>query len=370
MTQNTPRLGLPLIQPSQAQKHVTHNEALALLDAVSHLAVVERDAQTPPAAPSEGDIYALGAAPTGSWSAEAGNIAVFQGGGWAFVAPQNGWRLWDKSAEQLFVFSNGSWLAVAGGLQNAEGVGIQTTSDSTNRLAVASPAVLLTHDNTTGDHQLKINKALPADTASLLFQTGYSGRAEMGTTGSDDFAIKVSADGSNFTTALSIEAATGLASGAAVQQTADDTTAGRLMRADYGYGPGNLLGTVSETAGLPTGAVIESARTSNGDYVRFADGTQICSDALTLTFSASNRIETTWVFPAPFLGTPQSVSGTLNANSFLGNATPGLDEVCSMVHSNTSGLQSKISQYRLSGGTDFQVSDSAYVRVSAIGRWF
>ena len=33
-------LSLPLIQPSQAQKHVTHNEALRILDAVVQLVVI------------------------------------------------------------------------------------------------------------------------------------------------------------------------------------------------------------------------------------------------------------------------------------------------------------------------------------------
>jgi hypothetical protein len=54
-----------------------------------------------------------------------------------------------------------------------------------------------------------LNKAAPTDTASLLFQTGFSGRAEMGTSGSDDFAIKVSPDGNTFRTALSIDADNG-----------------------------------------------------------------------------------------------------------------------------------------------------------------
>ena len=37
-----------------------------------------------------------------------------------------------------------------------------------------------------------------------------------------------------------------------------------------------LLGTVSQAAGVPTGAVIERGSNANGEYVRFADGTQMC----------------------------------------------------------------------------------------------
>ena len=48
-------LSLPLIEAGQAQKHVTHNEALLLLDAALHLAVASRSVATPPGAPAAGD---------------------------------------------------------------------------------------------------------------------------------------------------------------------------------------------------------------------------------------------------------------------------------------------------------------------------
>ncbi|WP_244506515.1 hypothetical protein [Pararhizobium polonicum] len=83
-------------------------------------------------------------------------------------------------------------------------LGINTTADSTSRLAVAAAATLLTHDG--NGHQVRINKAATGDTASLLFQTAWSGRAEMGLTGSDEFAVKVSPDGTAWTSALSITA--------------------------------------------------------------------------------------------------------------------------------------------------------------------
>ncbi len=56
-----------------------------------------------------------------------------------------------------------------------------------------------------GGHQLKLNKAAESDTASLLFQSGWEGRAEFGLTGSDDVAIKVSPDGSTWHTSLTLD---------------------------------------------------------------------------------------------------------------------------------------------------------------------
>lgn len=47
-------LALPYLQPSQAQKHVTHNEALRLLDVLVQLSVAGFGAETPPAAPEAG----------------------------------------------------------------------------------------------------------------------------------------------------------------------------------------------------------------------------------------------------------------------------------------------------------------------------
>ncbi|WP_299665067.1 DUF2793 domain-containing protein [uncultured Ruegeria sp.] len=304
MPQNSPRLNLPYLQPAQAQKHVTHNEALRGLDLVVQLSVASTDATIPPAAPDQGETYALGAAPTGAWAGLDGKLAAWLDNGWHFFTPEPGWRAWDQSAGQLKVWDGSAWIDPPVNLQNLSGVGIATGSDGTNRLAVRSAATLLTHEGS--GHQLKINKASAGDTASLLYQSNWTGHAEMGLSGDTDFSIKVSHDGGNWVEALRFNAATGITSGAAVQNSADDTTAGRLMRADYGYGPGNVLGTVSENNGMPSGAVIERSSNSNGDYTRFADGTQICTATLSAVgcTTAIGALFTSgtanWDFPSAF----------------------------------------------------------------------
>lgn len=202
------RLALPYLLPSQAQKHVTHNEALERLDLLVQLAVEGLAAEAPPPAPEEGEVWALAPSPTGAWSGHGGDIAIWTAGAWFFATPQEGWHIVDKSDGSLKVRSAGGWVApTLADLDNLAGVGVNTTADTTNRLAVSSPATLLTHAG--AGHQLKLNKAGVGETGSLLFQTGWSGRAEMGTAGSDDFSIKVSADGAAWHTALTIDAATG-----------------------------------------------------------------------------------------------------------------------------------------------------------------
>ena len=202
-------LSLPYIQPSQAQKHVTHNEGMRRLDALVQLAVTSATQSTPPGVPADGDRYVLPISANGAWAGHAGELAVYEGTAWAFYIPQSGWVAWVVDAGESLVFDGSQWgpLLSTPDLQNLDLVGIQTTADATNRLAVASAATLLTHAG--AGHQVKVNKAAPADTASLLFQTNWSGRAEMGTAGTDDFTIKMSADGATFNTAFSSNATTG-----------------------------------------------------------------------------------------------------------------------------------------------------------------
>ncbi len=202
MPNQSARLTLPFILPSQAQKHVTHNEALERLDAVVQLSVAGFDAVTPPALASEGDLYQLGAGATGAWAGNDSALAYHSNGGWLFVAPQEGWRAWDLAANTLRILVGGAWQPFTPQLQNLIGLGIGTTSDATNRLAVASDASLFTHDGT--DHRMVVNKAAAADTAALVFQDNYTGHAEMGLAGDNDFQVKVSDDGISWSEAMRV----------------------------------------------------------------------------------------------------------------------------------------------------------------------
>lgn len=209
MPETSPALSLPFIQPAQAQKHVTHNEAIELLDVIVQLRLEDIGIDTPAASPAEGQSWAIGSAPTGAWTGYDGQIASWRSGGWLFVAPQAGWLAWIAAIGETRIFDGTIWGPSGGtpALENLPGVGVNATSDAGNRLSVSSPAVLLNHEG--AGHQVKINKATTTDTGSLLYQTGFSGRAEMGLTGSDDFSVRSSADGSSWTTAMSIPAATG-----------------------------------------------------------------------------------------------------------------------------------------------------------------
>ena len=194
-------LSLPLILPAQAQKHVTHNEALRLLDIIVQLAVLDRSLATPPAA-AAGDRYIVPAAATGAWAGQTGKIAFYEDGVWQFITPRAGWQAWVADEAAMAAFNGTAWATFSEVPLSVGRLGVSATADATNRLAISSPATLL--NNAGAGHQVKVNKAAATDTASLLFQSGFSGRAEMGTMGSDDFGIKVSPDGSAFFTALTV----------------------------------------------------------------------------------------------------------------------------------------------------------------------
>lgn len=204
----TPNLDLPYIAAAQAQKHVTHNEAIRALDAVVQLAVRDRDRTDPPPEPHDGDRHIVGPSANGTWTGRTGQVAAFQDGTWRFFAPATGWIAWVADEGRLVGWDGTAWIAVA--LQTVNPVplvGINAIADATNRLSLNAPAALFNHAG--AGHQLKINKAAAGDTASLLFQTGFSGRAELGLTGGDDYRLKVSPDGQTWHDALVVEARSG-----------------------------------------------------------------------------------------------------------------------------------------------------------------
>lgn len=202
MSDETVNLALPYILPSQAQKHVTHNEALQRLDAVVQLTIAASLA-APPSTPLEGTAYLVSVGASGLWLGKDRAVAFFQDDAWLFLQPRPGWRAWFADDARLRIFTGADWTEIALPADGAmQSLGINATADATNRLAVAADATLF--NNAGNGHQLKINKAAAGDTASLLFQTAWSGRAEMGTAGDDSFSVKVSPDGGTWRTGLTV----------------------------------------------------------------------------------------------------------------------------------------------------------------------
>lgn len=210
-SETTELLGLPYIMPSQAQKHVTHNEALRKLDALIQLAVESRGFTAPPAEPAPGERHIIAAEATGAWSGREGSIAAWLDDQWLFMAPNTGWLVWIEDEDKLLVFSGAGWIDFAPASGASTMLGINTSADETNRFAVKSDAVLISHDDMTpgtGDMRLVVNKAAAERTASLVFQDDWSARAELGLAGGNDLVFKVSDDGTVWKDAIVVDRAT------------------------------------------------------------------------------------------------------------------------------------------------------------------
>lgn len=211
----TPRLGLPLLMPSQAQKHVTVNESLLRLDALAQLTLVSRALGTPPDAPAEGDAYAIPAGASGAWAGEEGRIAVRIGGGWDFATPVVGWRGFVADEGIEVVFAGGDWAAPRasrGGFMSHQSrmedhVPTAGASSATGMLIPAGAVVF----GVTG----RVVETLPG--TATAFRLGVAGAADRygsgigvaagawlrGLTGSpltywEDTALRLTADGGSF----------------------------------------------------------------------------------------------------------------------------------------------------------------------------
>lgn len=215
MSEITQRHQLPYIMAAQAQKHVTHNEALRLLDGLSSLYLIETEENSPPAQPNSADSYALGSAPTGDWQNHGGDIAMFIDGAWMFSAPFEGLRAYRMSDAKLIIFQSEQWEPVLNESTKLPLLGINTDADQLNKLSVKSDSVLFGTDdqeaNPTGDVRLSLNRTGNLDNSSMLFQTNYATNAEIGCSGDKHFRIKVSDDGTQFKDAVEIDESTGYA---------------------------------------------------------------------------------------------------------------------------------------------------------------
>lgn len=107
---NSPNLALPYLVAQQAQKEITHNDALNMLDALAQISVKDRTLTTPPGSPAEGDCYIVPVSATGAWSGQTGNIACYYSG-WIFKTPEEGWLAYVRNEDAVYAYDGSSWAA-------------------------------------------------------------------------------------------------------------------------------------------------------------------------------------------------------------------------------------------------------------------
>lgn len=109
MTQ-TDRLGLPLLAAGQAQKEITHNEALTILDLAIGLTVERDDLSEPPSSPDVGLCWIVAAGSSGAWAEKDGQVAGWTQAGWRFLLPRAGMRAWHSLQAQTLRFDGTEWV--------------------------------------------------------------------------------------------------------------------------------------------------------------------------------------------------------------------------------------------------------------------
>ena len=240
---------------------------MRLLDAVVHLSVKSRNRVEAPETPASGDRYLVAAAPAGAWTGKGGAIASFIDGGWLFVMPAIGWQAYVEDEALLLVFDGMLWKGVSSVPENLSlsMLGVHATADAVNRLAISSDTGL--SNNAGAGHQVKVNKQAVTDTASLLYQTNWTGFAERGLNGSNDFSVKVSSDTGQWRGAIRIDHATGnVAVGSIWPQTRLDVD-GPIRSTSY------TVSMLPFPAIHGAGAMVFVTNAPSGTEMAYSDGT-------------------------------------------------------------------------------------------------
>jgi len=110
MADTTDRLSLPLLQSGQAQKEVTHNEALALADMMIQSVVVSVAPGSVPAAPAHGQCWIVGAGASGPWATHDHALTCWTSGGWRFAAAFAGMSVWSMADNCVVRFDGTGWI--------------------------------------------------------------------------------------------------------------------------------------------------------------------------------------------------------------------------------------------------------------------
>jgi hypothetical protein len=178
--------------------------------------VLTRGLTAPPSSPAEGQRWVVKATGTGAWADHNNAIAAWQDGAWQFSVPQTGWVTFVADEGTLLVWNGTAWgdfFSTVTAIQNLALLGIGATADSTNVLSAKLNNALFAGKTVAeggdGNLRYKLSKENSSKTLSFLLQDNYSGRAEIGLTGDDDFHFKVSPDGATWYEGIKIAAASG-----------------------------------------------------------------------------------------------------------------------------------------------------------------
>jgi hypothetical protein len=260
MSESSPRLALPYIQPSQAQKHVTHNEGMAILDALVQLSVESRSITAPPANPGPTIRHIVPQGATGAWAGQMGRVAVrAEGGGWVFLLPAPGWRTWVVDEATLLVWTGTDWVDIIAGSSGSAGEFSDAAFSLVNDTDPTKKATLSLADISAGTTR---SFTLPNTSSELAILAGTQTF-----TGNKTFSGTLTASGTVTVSAASASIGTA------------------TTTATYGMGTGATTTGVTKTVNLGTGGASGSTTVVNiGSATAGAGGTTVVNTP-TVTFA-------------------------------------------------------------------------------------
>lgn len=134
----------------------------------------------------------------------------------------------------------------------------------------------------------------------------------------------------------------------------------------------NIVGTVSQASGVPSGAIIERGSNANGEYTAYADGTLECFARIECTYSLTNLLVGPWTYPKAFSSATSApvVEVTVLQPAAADIAPVTAAELSAQVA--IAGYTSASPRIWKSPGTsnNFTSASKVTVGVTAKGRWF
>lgn len=119
---DTPKLVLPEIASAQAQKEVTHNESLRLIDGLLQCCAIDKDLSAPPGSPADGALYIVGGSASGAWAGHDYEIAYYSSTAWVFSTPAHGWLVYVQDESSFYLYTGDSleyWIPLGENLPEA-----------------------------------------------------------------------------------------------------------------------------------------------------------------------------------------------------------------------------------------------------------
>ena len=405
MADTTTNLILPYILASQAQKHVTHNEAVRLLDGLVQMSVVDRDLTAPPASPADGARYIVATGATGAWAGWDSNVAYWVDGAWMRLIQRTGWLCWLQNEAIYALWNGAAWSTPLGDVTQADlAAGLRILRAPVG--SSAEPSISFAGDTDTGLYWSAANvigfaaagvaRALLSSaafqidvpitgtavqssatdaTAGRLLKAGASAtvlsaspalRATYGGT-ANAITLTTGASLASLPTGLRLRFRAGSANTGATTINVDGIGAVACRTITAVALPAGYIVTGADTVAtydgtyLVLGREIERGSNANGEYVRFADGTQICTRRVSVSLAIDQAFlggfrcsAQVWTYPAAFVSAPTPSVTPETLTAFAGVI-------------NTVGLASY--QWFVTAIAT-QTAATRDVSMLAVGRWF